>query len=395
MRISSKYQRRPWTQRGLLSKRKVQMKLSICMMVKNEEKYLKECLESQQPLIDKLGAELIIVDTGSTDKTVEIARAYTKKLYFHEWQDDFSAMRNITIGYARGDWIMIIDGDEVIEDCRELIQFFKSDLVKKYNVVMVDVKNFVNLETGRHSMLASPRLFKRGNIRFEGAVHNQPIYKTPGVKLNNTVILHYGYIADDQELMERKFQRTSKILIRYQLSVSYMMHQDRSEALAEAEKAYDKIKNNPEEGKKYLYVYGHLAKLYGGLARYEELIPLVKEGLALEKDYIDLWFYLQHGYSATGKGEESIAAGQEYLRLRSIYQTLPISRESAIVMDNLEQEPAVYYSLAMNSLDLKQVEQAIEYFCKLEQGFALDERVHKKVIEACFESGQAYPFRQS
>ena len=73
------------------------MLLSIGMMVKNEEKNLDKCLSSVMPLVDNLGAELIIVDTGSEDKTVEIAKKYTDKLYFHKWNNDFSAMRNITI----------------------------------------------------------------------------------------------------------------------------------------------------------------------------------------------------------------------------------------------------------------------------------------------------------
>ncbi|HQF33746.1 MAG TPA: glycosyltransferase, partial [Petrotogaceae bacterium] len=61
------------------------MLLSICMMVKNEERHLEECLQSLQPLVKELGAEIIVVDTGSTDSTVEIAKKYTDKLYFHEW----------------------------------------------------------------------------------------------------------------------------------------------------------------------------------------------------------------------------------------------------------------------------------------------------------------------
>ncbi|EQB3123896.1 glycosyltransferase, partial [Clostridium botulinum] len=75
------------------------MKLSIAMMVKNESKYLDKCLSSLKPVLDAVSSELIIVDTGSTDNTVEIAKKYTDKLYFHNWNNDFSDMRNITIDY--------------------------------------------------------------------------------------------------------------------------------------------------------------------------------------------------------------------------------------------------------------------------------------------------------
>ncbi len=78
------------------------MKLSICMMVKNEEQNLVRCLDSLKPLRTKLESELIIVDTGSTDKTVDIAKAYTDRVYFHPWNNNFSEMRNSTISYAMG-----------------------------------------------------------------------------------------------------------------------------------------------------------------------------------------------------------------------------------------------------------------------------------------------------
>ncbi|NLL52873.1 MAG: glycosyltransferase, partial [Peptococcaceae bacterium] len=82
--------------------------LSICMMVKDEEKNLPRCLESLKPLMQQVDSELIIVDTGSTDNTVNIAKSYTERVYFHPWNNNFSEMRNITISYAQGEWILIL-----------------------------------------------------------------------------------------------------------------------------------------------------------------------------------------------------------------------------------------------------------------------------------------------
>ncbi len=65
------------------------MKLSICMMVKNEEKNLERCLISLKQIRDEVTSELIIVDTGSSDKTVNIAKRFTDKVYFHNWNNDF------------------------------------------------------------------------------------------------------------------------------------------------------------------------------------------------------------------------------------------------------------------------------------------------------------------
>lgn len=86
------------------------MNISLCMIVKNEEEVLARCLESVKLLVD----EIIIVDTGSTDKTVEIARAFTEKIYDFPWVDDFAKARNFSFGQATGDYILWLDADDYI-----------------------------------------------------------------------------------------------------------------------------------------------------------------------------------------------------------------------------------------------------------------------------------------
>ncbi|MDE7301462.1 MAG: glycosyltransferase family 2 protein, partial [Clostridia bacterium] len=88
------------------------MILSICMIVKDEEATLARCLDCVKNLAD----ELIIVDTGSVDKSVEIARRYTDKVYFFDWCDDFAAARNFSFSMATGDYVMWLDADDVITD---------------------------------------------------------------------------------------------------------------------------------------------------------------------------------------------------------------------------------------------------------------------------------------
>ena len=84
--------------------------LSLCMIVKNEEKHLARCLLSAGPAVD----EMIIVDTGSTDRTKDIARAYGAKVFDLPWTNDFSEARNCSLSGAAGDWILVLDADEVI-----------------------------------------------------------------------------------------------------------------------------------------------------------------------------------------------------------------------------------------------------------------------------------------
>ncbi len=82
--------------------------VSLCMIVKNEEDNLPRCLESIKDIVD----EIIIVDTGSTDKTVEIAKSYGAKVYYLKWNNNFSEARNESLKYATKDWILILDGDD-------------------------------------------------------------------------------------------------------------------------------------------------------------------------------------------------------------------------------------------------------------------------------------------
>lgn len=308
------------------------MKLSIGMMVKNESKYLRQCLESLKPIRESIECELIIVDTGSTDNTVEIAKEFTNKVYFHQWNNDFSEIRNITIRYSTGEWFFYIDGDEVISNPNGIIQFFKSSKYKNINTACVSIKNFIsNDNDDDFSVFLAPRLFKKNtNFHFEGTIHNQPIWKKPLITLNSD-FLHYGYVNNDKELMERKFIRTSEILKNelknnpeniyyiYQLSVSYAMHKDFTEALETIEKAYNMIIQKKLSLNKYMYVSSHLAKMYLINTKYNEVEKICLEAIKENNLYIDLYFYLSKAQYYMYKNKEAIVNYNIYLeKLKNI-----------------------------------------------------------------------------
>ena len=87
---------------------KSKLKITACYIVKNEEKNLSRSIESLKTAVD----EIVVVDTGSTDKTIEIAKSYDAKVIETTWNDDFSTPRNLAIENASGDWIVFIDADE-------------------------------------------------------------------------------------------------------------------------------------------------------------------------------------------------------------------------------------------------------------------------------------------
>ena len=106
-----------------LNKQGFIMKISVCIITKNEEEYIFQCIQS----VYDIAYEIIILDTGSTDKTKEIVKKFDKvKLFETTWKNDFSIARNECISYASGDWILSIDGDEVLEKSKTDLQILET-----------------------------------------------------------------------------------------------------------------------------------------------------------------------------------------------------------------------------------------------------------------------------
>lgn len=133
--------------------------ISLCMIVKNEEKNLERCLSSYAPLMD----EIIVVDTGSTDRTKEIAARFTDKIYDFEWINDFSAARNFSFEKATCDYIFSADADEVLdEENREQFAILKQVLDEKIEIVQMYYGNqFQNGTIYNYDCELRPKLFKR------------------------------------------------------------------------------------------------------------------------------------------------------------------------------------------------------------------------------------------
>lgn len=168
-------------------------------MVKDEEEFLADALISVRDFAD----EIIVVDTGSTDRTIEIAQSFGAKISHYEWKQDFSDARNETIRRATGEWIMVIDADERLVVKPELIPRFRAALQSfqpegPYVGVSIDVVN-IRLDGSEMNSLPSVRFFPNlGKISYENRVHNQLALADPGaemkIKLCDFVQLHHlGY----------------------------------------------------------------------------------------------------------------------------------------------------------------------------------------------------------
>lgn len=143
--------------------------VSLCMIVKNEEDVLARCLESAADLVD----EIVVVDTGSTDRTREIAARFTDQIFDFPWQDDFSAARNESFSHASMDYCMWLDADDVLlEADRSAFLALKETLDPSVSVVMAPYHTGFD-ETGHVTFsYYRERLIKnRAGMRWTGAVH--------------------------------------------------------------------------------------------------------------------------------------------------------------------------------------------------------------------------------
>lgn len=143
--------------------------ISLCMIVKNEEDVIGRCLETVGDLVD----EIIIVDTGSTDRTKEIASNYTAKIYDFKWIDDFSAARNYSFSLASCDYCMWLDADDVMtEENRELFLKLKMELTNEVDAVMMKYNTGFDEKGNVTFSYYRERIVKKSDtMNWIGAVH--------------------------------------------------------------------------------------------------------------------------------------------------------------------------------------------------------------------------------
>lgn len=202
---------------GRLTKLKpgpVGIRLSAVLIVKNEESCLGTCLESLKGVVD----EIVVVDTGSTDSTVEIAKAAGAKLGTFEWCDDFAAARNAALDLATGDWALWIDADEALSERsgRMIQEAIMRPVFGGYNIL---IRNLVGDGCMDEFVHVPVRLFRNTPAtRFEGRIHEQvvPSLREQGMilaTLEGASILHSGYLPET--MAERnKIERTLQMLNR-------------------------------------------------------------------------------------------------------------------------------------------------------------------------------------
>lgn len=348
------------------------MILSIGLIVKNEEKYIEQCLQGLMPIINAIPSELIIVDTGSTDRTIEIARKFTTHVYEHRWTNDFAEMRNLVLSYCKGEWFFFVDGDEILQDATGVINFFKKEKHHQYNSAFMQMKNILKSDKNEISVFQAIRFFKNDkDFYFEGAIHEQPRMKGPTAEIDGE-ILHYGYVNDDDELMAYKFERNVEILkkelemnpdniyYQYQLSQSYGMYNMHKESLEPARRAYELAEKKGLVN--YLYAGERLCMVFWRNGLFTEAEALCRKMLTFkDANIIDLHFILAGVLLDLGKFPESITAFKQYLSLIKRFKAGKFKLRASINTMSMYKEDEARAKLCSIYNKMGQEQQALGY----------------------------------
>lgn len=275
------------------------MSLSLCMIVKNEEDNLSRCLDSVKDIVD----EMIIVDTGSTDSTVDIIKSYGAKPYYYEWNDNFSDARNYSLEQATCDWILIMDADDELErDDKQLLLELIRDLDAE--AYFTHTLCYVGDKPGSDVIMnLNVRVIKNNkDYRFTGAIHEQigsnivQINKDAKIMTIPVRFHHYGYM--DKDVAEKnKRERNIRIIegclsenpedtfMLFSMGNEYYSMGDYNRALEYYTKSYEKF--NPNIGFSSKLVI-RMVMAYDELRLYDKALGMIDEGLMYFPEYTDL-----------------------------------------------------------------------------------------------------------
>ncbi|MBQ8999049.1 MAG: glycosyltransferase [Clostridium sp.] len=346
------------------------MLLSIVMIVKDEEENLLKSLPSLDKLRNKIDCELVILDTGSIDNTINISKQYTERVYQSTWDNNFSITRNKAISYAKGEWILVIDADEELVNCDNLIDFFKSKKHIQYNSALITLRNFTSEDLSTYTNLNAIRLFKKKGFKYEGAVHEQPIYKCPVYKPKNGIAYfnHYGYISEKEDITKHKIKRNIDILFNqlkknpldayahYQLGANFNVL-----------KKYEEAKNYLEQSlilynlKGILYhpAYLLLIHLLFNNKEYEYCKYICLKYLTKDDCNIDVHFILAEIYKNECNFKSSIKHYNKYLFYIDNYNLSRHYKDINCASSTLDFKPKALINLASIYFNLKKYEESL------------------------------------
>ncbi len=289
--------------------------LCLCLIVKNEAKYLKKCVDSVNDIV----SQVVIIDTGSTDDTLEIAQLLTPDCYQINFQNDFSQARNYALQYVKTPWVLFLDADESFEpqDANNLLDYIKQVPSSVWGCQLTRYNFF---GTGGWYTSKNLKVFRNSpEIKYEGTVSEsatQSIKRNGGEIVDAPVLLnHYGHC--------RSIENRN-------IKAHYYFH------LMHAE-----IEKQPNNSR----LMGYMGMILRTLGRFEEALEMAKKGVSLTPDSAHSHYCLAQVLRSTGSVEEAL---YHY-------------KKSAECNPN---DPMILNLIGLMNMSLKQYDEAEEAFLK-------------------------------
>lgn len=314
------------------------MSLSLCMIVKNEENTLSRCLESVKGIVD----EIILVDTGSTDNTVEIAKSYGAKVFFYKWDNSFANARNYSLSKASKDWILIMDADdELVQEDKDKVALLINNEENMLNAYLGETLSYSG-EIKNYNIYSNLniRFIRNGKgYKFIGDIHEQI---KPGSEDEKKQIFlglvdirfyHYGYLNEtiieknkrkrNMDIIEKMLKNNpNNAFMLYNMGVEYSAKGEYFEALNYLNKAYKNFTPTAGFGSKLILKMISCNEYLNNL---DECLKLIEVG---EKYYPACTeyefckaniFYKKRNYlSAIESAKKCISMGESPVLLREV-----------------------------------------------------------------------------
>ena len=295
--------------------------ISLCMIVRDEERNIRRCLDSVRNYAD----EMVLVDTGSTDRTKAVCSEYGARVFDFKWRSDFAEARNFSLKKARGDWILWLDADEVVDMAD--FSSLRDNLDKGASpLILIPMLHFYGEEPAdekRVYLSSAVRLIRnRTGIRFTGKIHESLVLDAPGLSLpaeakHSMRILHYGYMESALKrkgdrnltlLLEEKSEQRDNAWLDYHLAAEYYRRGKYADAFQSVNGSiigFLRRKLLPPP-----IVYKLKYDILITTKNYEAAHSGIEKAISLYPDYVDLHFYqgiVQYARGEYGKAEETFS----------------------------------------------------------------------------------------
>ncbi len=329
--------------------------ISLCMIVKDEEANLPRCLRSVQDVI----RQLVVVDTGSTDRTKEIAASFGAELHDFAWINDFSAARNYSLRFATCPWVMYLDADEEMapESASRLQETIRLAEAKHAQSIAFELQD-IDAEGKATSSSCQARLWRRADsVYFVNAIHNTPLVKQP-VFRSGLVVHHYGYAAISKETFAKKRQRNFAIFLAeyakkpedtrlgWELAREYCVVEQYDRALEVITRTIACHKQQCPGQPVEMLMYEYLARSQHRLGLFDQALATIAEARAHYPDHFTFLIRASQIHGQRGEWELTKANLTLYFEKVALYKAGKIlCRE--VLIEGLNSEPEAKLNMAV------------------------------------------------